>query len=72
MSGDEIVEEVHRIREKIAQKYNYNVSAIVSAAMKSQWKSGHKVVSFDEHRQGPSSVKQGSRRATGSRSRTGQ
>jgi hypothetical protein len=46
VSGDYIVDEVHRIREEIAKKYNYDISAIVAAAMKDQWKSGHKVVSF--------------------------
>lgn len=46
VSKDYIVDEIHRIRENIASKHNYDISAIVAAAMKEQWKSGHKVVSF--------------------------
>lgn len=44
MSADPIVDEIHRIREKIASKHNYDISAIVAAAMDEQSKSGRKVV----------------------------
>lgn len=46
MKKDPIVEEVRRIRQKQAAKYNYDVKAILEAARKRQKRSGAKVVSF--------------------------
>ena len=43
---DPIVEEVRRIRETLAAKYDFDLKAICDAARKRQRKSGHKVVSF--------------------------
>lgn len=46
MQRDPIVEEVRRVREAQAAKYNYDVKAILDAARKRQQRSGTKVVSF--------------------------
>ncbi len=46
MSKDYIVEEVRRVREEQAAKYNFNVKRIFAAARKRQKKSGLKIVSF--------------------------
>ncbi|MBI5215868.1 MAG: hypothetical protein HY960_08950 [Ignavibacteriae bacterium] len=46
MVKDYIVDEVRRIREEQAAKYNFDVKAIITAAQKRQKKSGRKVVSF--------------------------
>jgi hypothetical protein len=46
IAEDPIVEEVRRIRETLAAKYNFDIKAICDAARKRQRKSGHKVVSF--------------------------
>jgi hypothetical protein len=44
MTRDPIVEEVRRIREELAAKYDFDLKAICDAARKRQRKSGHKVV----------------------------
>ena len=46
MWKDEIVEEVRRIREENAAKFNHDLKAICDDAVKRQKLSGRKVVSF--------------------------
>ena len=46
MWKDEIVEEVRRIREEHAAKFNHNLKAIYDDAVKQQKLSGRKIVSF--------------------------
>jgi hypothetical protein len=46
MLEDPIVAEVHRIREKLAAKFNYDVHAIGRDARKRERTSGHKVVNL--------------------------
>jgi len=43
---DEIVEQVRKVREENAAKFNYDLKAIVADARKRQADSGHPVVSF--------------------------
>ena len=47
MAKDPIVDEVRRIRESSAAKYNFDIKAILAAAKRRQIRSGHKVVSPD-------------------------
>lgn len=46
MGRDYIVDEVRRIREEQAAKYNFDIKGILAAAKKRQRESGRKVVSF--------------------------
>ena len=46
MWKDEIVEEVRRVREANAAKFNHNLKAIYEDARKRQEESGRKTVSF--------------------------
>ena len=46
MWKDEIVEEVRRIREEHAVKFNHDIDAIVADARERQLASGRKTVSF--------------------------
>jgi hypothetical protein len=46
MVRDMIVEEVRRIREAQAAKYDFDADKILAAAKKRQGKSGFKIVSF--------------------------
>jgi hypothetical protein len=46
MSKDPIVDEVRRIREEQAAKYDFNLEAILAAARERQRQSGRKVVSM--------------------------
>ena len=46
MWKDEIVEEVRRVREELAARFNHDITAIVENARKEQAASGRKVVSF--------------------------
>ena len=46
MWKDEIVEEVRRIREEHAAKFNHDIDAIVADARARQLASGRKTVSF--------------------------
>ena len=46
MWKDEIVEEVRRIREANAEKFNHDLKAIYEDAVKRQKASGRKTVSF--------------------------
>ena len=43
---DPIVEEVRRVRERLAARYGYDVRKIAAAARRRQKRSGRKVVSF--------------------------
>lgn len=44
MWQDEIVEEIHRIREEYAKSFNYDLDAIFADLQKKQAESGRKVV----------------------------
>jgi hypothetical protein len=46
MSRDPIVDEVRRVRESQAAKYDFDVKRILAAAKRRQDRSGRKVVSF--------------------------
>lgn len=46
MWKDPIVEEVRRIRDELAARFNYDIKSIVENARKEQKASGRKVVSF--------------------------
>ncbi|MBI2864879.1 MAG: hypothetical protein HYX94_10010 [Chloroflexi bacterium] len=46
MAKDHIVEEVRRVRQEQAAKYDFDIKAILAAAKKRQRQSGHKVVSL--------------------------
>ena len=46
MWHDPIVEEIRRIREEYAAKFNYDIRAMCRDLMERQGKDGHKVVSF--------------------------
>ena len=52
MWKDEIVEEVRRIREENAAKFDHNLKAILDDARKRQRLSGRKVVSFAPRKPG--------------------
>jgi hypothetical protein len=43
---DPIVEEIHRIREEYAAKFNYDIEAMFRDAQKNQQEGGRKIVSF--------------------------
>ena len=53
MQNDPIVEEIHRIREQIAAKFNYDLKAIVRDAQRRQHESGAKVVRREPRRVEP-------------------
>jgi hypothetical protein len=44
MLQDEIVEEIHRIREEYAKSFNYNLDAIFADLQKQEAESGREVV----------------------------
>lgn len=44
MKDDPIVDEIRRIREAQAARYNFDVKAIIAAARRRQRRSGRKVV----------------------------
>ena len=46
MGRDYIVDEVRRIREEQAARYNFDIKAILASAKRRQRRSGRKVVSF--------------------------
>ena len=50
MWQDEIVAEIHRIREKYAQSFNYDLRAIFVDLQKKQAESGREVVSLPPKR----------------------
>ena len=47
---DPIVEQVRRIKEAQAAKFNYDVRAIADDARRRQWDSGHQVLGWDAKR----------------------
>ena len=53
MCDDPIVEEIHRIREEIAAKCNYDMEAIVRYMQSRQQESGAKVVRREPRRVEP-------------------
>ncbi|AKG20817.1 hypothetical protein [Calothrix sp. 336/3] len=52
MWRDEIVEEIHRIREEYAKSFNYDLDAIFVDLRKKQADSGREVVSFSRKSEG--------------------
>ena len=58
MYEDPIVEEVRRIKEQMAAKYNYDVRALGRALREEQKKSGRKVVSLPPKRIAPGTPKE--------------
>ena len=46
MWDDEIVDEIHRIRDEHAAKFNYDLDAIIRDLQDKEMKSGRKIVSF--------------------------
>jgi len=50
MFEDPIVEEVRRIKEAHAARYNYDIRAMAKALREQQQRSGHKVVSLPRRR----------------------
>jgi hypothetical protein len=46
MARDPIVDEVRRVREEQAPKYDFHIKAILVASKKRQRRSRHKIVSF--------------------------
>ncbi len=53
MTKDPIVEEVHRIREKIVAKFNYDIRALVRSIQETQKRSGRKFVRLTPKRTFP-------------------
>ena len=47
---DPIVEQVRRVKERLAAKFNYDIRAIGEDARRRQWDWGGKVVSWDAKR----------------------
>ncbi len=47
MIDDPIIEELHRIREEIAARHNYDVSAIFQYFRAKEAQEGRKVISFE-------------------------
>jgi hypothetical protein len=43
---DPIVEEIHKIREEYAEKFNYDVDAMFDDLRQKQAQSNHKIISF--------------------------
>ena len=52
MWKDEIVEEVRRVREELAARFNHDITAIVENARKEQAASGRRTVSFPPRKSG--------------------
>ena len=46
MTQDIIIEQLHQVREQLAQEFNFDVYAIVADARANQAQTGHPVVSF--------------------------
>ena len=53
MIDDPIVEEVRKIRQAIAAKFNYNINAIVEDARKREGTSGHPIAQPRKRRPKP-------------------
>jgi predicted PolB exonuclease-like 3'-5' exonuclease len=50
MLHDEIVEEIHRIREEYSQSFNHDLKAIFADLQKQQAESGREIVSLPQKR----------------------
>ena len=50
MLQDEIVEEIHRIRDEYAKSFNYDLKAILADLQKQQAESGREVVKLSPKR----------------------
>jgi len=50
MYQDEIVEEIHRIREEYSRSFNHNLKALFADLQKQQAESGKKVVNLSRKR----------------------
>lgn len=50
MSPNEILEEIHRIRDKYAKSFNYDLKAIFADLQKQQAESGREVVKLSPKR----------------------
>lgn len=50
MFHDEIVEDIHRIREEYSRSFNHDLKAIFADLQKQQAESGRKVVSLSQKR----------------------
>ena len=46
---DPIVEEIHKIREEYAKKFDFDVDSMFEDLREKQTKSNHKIVSFTEN-----------------------
>lgn len=58
MKTDPIIEEIHKIRQEHAEKFNYNISAIFNDVKEQEKKSGRKFVSLPVKRKPqPNAVK---------------
>lgn len=53
---DPIVEEIHKIREEYAAKFDYDVDAMFEDLREKQSKSNHKIVSFAKDKEKPRDV----------------
>jgi len=47
MNTDPIVEEVRKVREAQASKFNFDIKAIIAAAQRKQKRTKHNLVSFE-------------------------
>ncbi len=58
MIDDPIVKEVRKIREELTAKFNYDIEAIMKDAMRRQYSSGRKLVSFEHENEREQMVKE--------------
>jgi len=49
MFQDEIVEEIHKIREEYSRSFNYDLKAMFADLQKQQAESGREVVNFSQY-----------------------
>ncbi|MEC4986633.1 MAG: hypothetical protein SAJ37_22580 [Oscillatoria sp. PMC 1068.18] len=61
MCKDEILAEIHRLREEHAKSFNYDLDAIFADLVRKQAASGRKVVSLQPKRNLSAQEKQGSK-----------
>lgn len=53
---DPIVEEIHKIREEYAKKFNFDIDAMFEDLREKQSKSKHRIVSFAKDKEKPRDV----------------
>ena len=53
---DPIVEEIHKIREEYAEKFDYNIDAMFEDLREKQSESSRKIVSFAKDKKKPRNV----------------